>query len=144
MWKELIQGLTEHTQFGPPAGAEAISHVRDALGVALPSDLAHLLVESDGVEDEYGAGLIWPVQRIEADNLAFRRNAEFADLYMPFEHLLFFADAGNGDQFAFAIQNGQIRRPDVFVWNHEDDSRTWAAASLPQYLEWSLTGKLET
>jgi hypothetical protein len=31
----------------------------------------------------------------------------------------------------------------VFVWNHEDDSRTWVAPSLRVYLEWWLTGKIK-
>ncbi len=48
---------------------------------------------------------------------------DFANLYMPFEAMLFFADAdaGNGDQFAFVIRD---RPADVFVWDHETDSRT--------------------
>jgi len=29
-----------------------------------------------------------------------RANVVFRESYMPFENLLFFADAGNGDQFA--------------------------------------------
>ncbi|MDQ4123150.1 MAG: SMI1/KNR4 family protein [Acidobacteriota bacterium] len=62
---------------------------------------------------------------------------------MPFDSLLFFADAGNGDQFAFRILKGEIRRNDVFVWNHEDDSRTWVASNLKQYLQWWLSGKLQ-
>lgn len=144
MWKELIRGLTEHVQFSPPADSEAIAHAETTLGVALPEELADLLGESDGVQGEYGLGLVWPLHRIETDNLTFRQNADFAELYMPFGHLLFFADAGNGDQFAFAIQKGKTRRPDVFVWNHEDDSRTWGAPSLQRYLEWWLTGKLKT
>lgn len=62
---------------------------------------------------------------------------------MPFEPLLFFADAGNGDMFAYTVCNGSVRRPDIFVWNHEDDSRTWVAPSLALYLEWWLSGKLK-
>ena len=54
----------------------------------------------------------------------------------------FFGDAGNGDQFAYPIQNGKIQRNDIFVWNHEDDSRTWVAPDLKYYIEWWLTGKL--
>ncbi|WSL80461.1 SMI1/KNR4 family protein [Kitasatospora sp. NBC_01266] len=59
---------------------------------------------------------------------------------MPFDPLLFFADAGNGDLFALLPRIG---RPDVFVWNHEDDSRTWVAPSLAKYLEWWLTGQIK-
>ena len=60
-----------------------------------------------------------------------------------FDPLLFFADAGNGDQFAFVITAGKIRRPDIFAWDHENDSRTWVAPSLAKYLEWWLSGDLK-
>ncbi|MDD9943430.1 MAG: SMI1/KNR4 family protein [Myxococcales bacterium] len=63
---------------------------------------------------------------------------------MPFDHLVFFADAGNGDQFALAVRGGQIRSPDVFVWNHEDDSRSWAAPDVRTYVEWWMTGRITT
>ena len=50
---------------------------------------------------------------------------------MPFDNLFFFSDAGNGDLFCYSIlKNGIIEKTDIYVWNHEDDSRTWAAASL--------------
>lgn len=63
---------------------------------------------------------------------------------MPFEHLLFFGDAGNGDQFAFPIHaDGTINRPDIFLWNHEMDSRSWIAPSLKLYFEWLLSGRIE-
>ena len=58
---------------------------------------------------------------------------------MPFDPLLFFADAGNGDQFAFPITTAGARN-DVFVWTHEDDSRRWYAASLDKYVAWWLSG----
>ena len=61
---------------------------------------------------------------------------------MPFVDLLFFADAGNGDQFAYTIQNGRIQKSDIFAWNHENDSRNWVAPNLTRYLEWWLTGEL--
>jgi hypothetical protein len=37
-------------------------------------------------------------------------NTDFKELYMPFDCLLFFADAGNGDQFGYPICDGVIRR----------------------------------
>jgi len=61
---------------------------------------------------------------------------------MPFDCLLFFADAGNGNQFAYLILNGEIRRNDVFVWNHENDSRVWVASSMKQFIEWWLNGTI--
>ncbi|MEZ5281816.1 MAG: SMI1/KNR4 family protein [Acidimicrobiales bacterium] len=59
---------------------------------------------------------------------------------MPFDPLLFFADTGNGDQFAFVLTPP---RDDIFVWDHETDSRTWAAGSLDQYLQWWADGTLK-
>ena len=37
-----------------------------------------------------------------------------------------------------------LRGPnDVFVWNHEDDSRLWVASTPIQYLQRWLSGELE-
>lgn len=63
-------------------------------------------MESDGIEGEYDLGLIWLLDRIVEDNLFFRGHTDFKELYMPFDCLLFFADAGDGDQFAFPIHAG--------------------------------------
>jgi len=143
MWQELIRRLTTDCKFNPPVSASQLAVTERVLGMALPDGLRDLLLESNGVAGEYGLGLIWPVERIETDNLAFRSKAHFRELYMPFDHLLFFADAGNGDQFAFPVLAGEVRRPDVFAWDHEDDSRSWVAPSLEKYLEWWLSGRIK-
>ena len=117
--------------------------VETSLGVVLPDELKALLQESNGMEGPYGLGLIWSAEQIAKDNLNFRQFPGFKELYMPFDHLLFIAEAGNGDQFAFAILDGEIRNPDIFIWDHENDSRIWVAPSLKVYLEWLLTGKLK-
>jgi hypothetical protein len=111
--------------------------------VEFPAQLASLLKESNGVQGEYGLGLLWSVERIEEDNLKFRTFPDFRKLYMPFNALLFFGDAGNGDQFAYTILEGEVRRGDIFVWDHEDDSRIWVAPSLSVFYDWWLTGKLK-
>jgi SMI1-KNR4 cell-wall len=61
---------------------------------------------------------------------------------MPFDHLLFFSDAGNGDLFGFSILNGSIQKDDIFVWNHEDDSRSWIASSLEAFIKGWITDKI--
>jgi hypothetical protein len=142
-WREFIQSLTADFTFHTPAILDEVENVESSLRVLFPDELKSLLQESDGVKGSYGTGLIWNVQRIKKDNLNFRQIPDFKELYMPFDHLLFFADAGDGDQFAFGILNGEIRNPDIFVWNHENDSRTWVAPSLDVYLEWWLNGKLK-
>jgi len=139
MWRERIAELTNDAEFAEPADLEMVATAQSQLGGELPASLVELLLEANGVSGEYDLGLVWPLARIIEDNLTFRSNPGFAELYMPFSPLLFFADAGNGDQFAF-VQTP--RRDDVFIWNHEDDSRTWVAGSLDQYLQWWLDGTL--
>ena len=142
-WREFIQSLTQDVAFHSSASREEIERAESSLDVVLPDELKGLLQESNGIEGSYGHGLIWNVDRITKDNLFFRQFSEYKDLYMPFDHLLFFADAGNGDLFAFAVLNGKIQKSDVYVWNHEDDSRQWVAPSLEVYLEWWQSGKLK-
>jgi SMI1 / KNR4 family (SUKH-1) len=139
VWREQILQWGTDIDFREPAAAEAIQACQQALGQQLPNDLVGLLRETDGVQGQYGLGLVWSTERIRQDNLRFRSSPDLASLYMPFEPLLFFADAGNGDQFAFVIRD---RPANVFVWDHETDSRTMVAPSLATYLEWWLNGQL--
>lgn len=119
---------------------EAIADAERALGGTLPRHLVELLLQTDGVTADHGLALVWPLRRIVADNVEFRTFPDFQSLYMPFDPLLFFADTGNGDQFAFAWRTD---RDDVFVWDHETDSRRWVAPSLKRYLGDWLSGSLQ-
>lgn len=101
----------------------------------MPAELVSLLQETDGIAGGYGVDTVWPLERIVEDNLRFWSDGSFANLYMPFDALLFFGDNGGGDQFAFVRAPG---RPDIFVWQHEDDSRRWVALDLRDYLDRSL------
>jgi hypothetical protein len=143
VWREQVQRLCTDSEFNRPASHDALDIAEETLRIELPTELRTLLLESDGVKGEYGLRLVWPLDRIVADNIAFRSNADFRRLYMPFDHLLFFADAGNGDQFGFSILDNEIRRSDVYVWNHENDSRTWVAPTRGKYLQWWLTGAIK-
>jgi len=142
MWRETLQKMSSDLTFMAPATDAEIDQINVELGIQPPDELRSLLAESNGVDGEYGLGLLWDVARIIEDNRRFRSIPDFAELYMPFDCLLFFGDAGNGDQFAFPVLKGSVRRPDIFVWNHEDDSRSWAAPSLQTYFDWWLSGKL--
>src|SRR5215210_2340782 len=139
MWRERLLTLDPDIRFHDPAGPKQLDELERELGLAVPRDLDALLRETDGVTDRYGSGLVWPTGRILDDNRSFRSSSDFANLYMPFDALLFFADAGNGDQFAFPI-TATGARDEVFVWDHEDDSRRWYAGSFEQYLAWWLSG----
>jgi hypothetical protein len=140
VWRELIGDLEPAAEFAEPASEQALGDATATLGGELPAPLVELLRESNGVQGRHGIDLVWPLERVVADNLLFRTNPEFAALYMPFDPLLFFAGAGNGDQFAFLWTP---RRDEVFVWDHESDSRRWVAGSLEQYLRWWLDGTLK-
>jgi hypothetical protein len=134
MWRELVQSLSSRVRLSAPAQASVIARVERELGLRLPAELQQLLLESNGIEGDYGASLVWPIEAIRAQNLTFRARPDFRSLYMPFDCLLFFANAGSGSQYAYAVLDGAVRRTDVYLWNHENDSRLWVAPSLQQYL----------
>jgi hypothetical protein len=76
-----------------------------------------------------------------AQNRLFRENADFAELYMPFDSLLFFGAEGNGDQFGYRILGGQIRPTSfIYEWDHESDDRVWFATDLADYFRRSRPG----
>ena len=113
----------------------------------LPGELLELYKQTDGIEeylDNNKIGeLIWPIKRVIETNKDFRSHPHFKDLYMSFEQLLFFADAGNGDLFGFITLEGDFDREDIFVWNHENDSRVWVSPSLNKFIEWWLNGTIK-
>ena len=144
MWVELIRAASSECSFSEPTAWASLDVAESSLNVAFPTELRELLLESNGVQGEYGLGLVWPVERIVSDNVDFRQNNNFLDIYMPFDYLLFFGDNGSGDLFAFPIMaDGQIHRSDIFAWNHEDDSRTWAAPSLKLFFKWWAEGQIK-
>jgi hypothetical protein len=126
-------------EFRQPATPEELRQCEAALSQPLPGELRALLAEANGVEGEYGLGLVWSAERIAQDNTRFRGSVDFAELYMPFDPLVFFSDAGNGDQFAVVMRGNR----EVYVWNHEDDSRTWVAPTVLRFLEEWMTGRLK-
>jgi hypothetical protein len=151
-WKEFIAGIDRadsETSFAltAPATAKAVARFRTTFSFQLPSSLTELYEQSDGIQEKWQAqvvgSLIWPLQQVVARNIEMRTHPGFEELYMPFDHLLFFSDAGNGDLFGFRILKEQIRRNDVYVWNHENDSRSWVAPNVERFVEWWLQGKIK-
>lgn len=139
MWRDTAQQACSETKFDVPVDAPALRAAELRLGRRLPAALADLLQETNGIRGPYELDTVWPLERIVEDNLRFWSDPMFGGLYMPFEPLLFFGDNGGGDQFAFVrVPDG---RPDVFVWEHEDDSRRWVARDLRDYVCRSLTSE---
>ncbi|OCA85074.1 SMI1/KNR4 family protein [Pseudobacillus wudalianchiensis] len=135
MWKERIDSFPGKYTFAEPATKEEIGELEKSLNVKLSQELKSFLCESNGVFDEYDYPLVWPVQQIIRENTELRTFEYFKDLYMPFDSLLFIANAGNGDLFGQAVLNGAIQREYIYVWDHEDDSRTWVASSLKDFMK---------
>jgi hypothetical protein len=134
-WKRLVKKAASDAEFASPASNSQIVAAEQALRIQLPSDLRELLLEFDGVIAHY-SGIVWSSSEIQKQNLMFRANKDFKELYMPFDHLLFFGADCGGDQFAFAIHaDGQIHKHDIFRWKHETDERVWAANSLQIFFE---------
>ncbi|MFT0804156.1 SMI1/KNR4 family protein [Bacillus swezeyi] len=142
MWRHLIRRLSEEYTFNKPSQTARLNEIKRKFNIRLPNELESLLKETDGINDEFDCPLIWSADRITAENEELRNGEVFKDIYLPFDYLLFIADAGNGDLFAYSILNGSIQKDDIYVWNHEDDSRTWVAPSLKQFIEWWIDGKV--
>ena len=120
---DLLSKIKENCRLNNSASDAGLLQLEADLNLNLPKELVDLLKETNGVSDKYGIELIWSTDKIFRQNTYFRTNDDFKKLYMSFENLLFFSDEGNGDLYAFVVLNNSINRDDVFVWEHETDSR---------------------
>ena len=142
MWRELVERVCSDCKLAAPASEQSLNDAEAALGVGLPPELRALLLESNGIGDRFGDGIL-SAEQIITRNLEMRDIVD-DDLYMSFDSLLCFGDAGNGDVFFFPVQgNGKVNNPDIFLWEHEDDSRKWIAGNLESFVEKWYGGKLE-
>jgi hypothetical protein len=139
-WKHLISAITTDAEFNSPVSATDFAAVEQQLKLSLPAELRELMLESNGITADYN--VVWSIGDIQRRNLEFRALKGFRELYMPFDHLLFFGDDGGGDQFAFAVQaDGIIHNPDIYRWEHETDARSWFAGRLEQFFARILNRK---
>jgi SMI1-KNR4 cell-wall len=141
VWKELISEADKAATFSHPASKRAIEAGTSALSQQLPKDLISLLSETDGVSGEYGTRLIWDLEEIVTRNMDYRLNPEYVGTYMPFEPLLFFADAGS-DGILFAFLSDPIVSANIFVWYPIEDTRSWFAKNLDTWIHGWIGGTL--
>ncbi|MFB6549127.1 MULTISPECIES: SMI1/KNR4 family protein [unclassified Streptomyces] len=130
MWHEVIHEFPS-VELRAAATPRDLERIQTTLELALPAELRSLLLESDGLLDEYGTEVVWSAERILGDNVTFRSDERYRSLYMPFDCLVFFGDNGGGDQFAFVCRPP---RNEVFVWDHETDSRNLVSPTLEAYV----------
>lgn len=128
MWRELAYELGFTTR--APGSAEDVHDAETVLGCALPGSLRALLRETDGLGDD----VVLSAEDIVRTNREMRTTHGFQELYMPFEALAFFGRDAGGSLFAFRILAGAADDGDVFVWDHETDSRIATAADLERYV----------
>ena len=141
-WKSYIASFAIDVHYAEPATTEQLDEVVEQLNVKLPPMLLGLLKQTNGVFDYHKCPVVWSTDQMIEDNLFFRNFEDYKDIYMRFDHLLFFSDSGCGDLFGFAILNGQVQTDAIFVWDHETDSRTWIAASLETFLKGWMTDEI--
>ncbi|MEU5535383.1 SMI1/KNR4 family protein [Streptomyces sp. NPDC020362] len=134
MWRELASEFPE-VELQDPAAPDVLAAVEEYLGQPLPESLRELLTETDGIDGDYGTEVVWTAEKVLEENRSFRTDEQFRNLYLPFDALMFFGDNGGGDRFAFVCAPA---RDEIFVWDHETDSRTWVASSLESYVRSAL------
>jgi len=140
MWKNYISDISKEYQFKTPATNAELASIKKELNVELPKKLEELYSETNGVFGEYGIYLIWSTEQIVKENLFFRTIHDFRDNMIPLDNFLFFSDAGNGDLFGYQLINGCIQNEEIYVWNHEDDTRTVIASSLEEFISGMING----
>ena len=133
-WGTLLHRVFQDAELSDPVVAKDLGGVEAALGVRLPADLSGCLDETNGASALYGTAILWSAAEIVERNREMRDTEDFRDLYMPFDALLFVGEGGNGDLFGYRVLVGGIKWPDLYRWDHEDDSRTWFARDLEDYL----------
>lgn len=117
-------------RFFPPVLPGALAAAEVALGCPLPEDLKQLYAQTDGLFVHHGTNLVMPLQAAVEENETLRYSPDLRELYMPFNHMLVFGGAGNGDLYFFPMHADGFLAPEVFIWDHETDSRTFFAANL--------------
>lgn len=138
MWWELIKTASPDYALNQPIREQEIYFVERALGVEFPETLRQLLQEANGGTDQDAQWVLWELAKIEKGNQELRH----ADTHMPVHHLLFFAEDGNHNLYAFGIIGRTVRLDRVYLWRRDDDSRICVANSLEEFLERWLEGKV--
>lgn len=132
-WKELAVTCISEVRFHSPVNPIEIQKSEISLGRKLPEELSSLYLETDGIFDRTGANIVSPLSDVVGDNLDLWGDG-YKDLYMSLAPLFAFGGPGNGDRFFVPITpNGNYRKR-VYLWDHENDSRTWLANGIRDLL----------
>jgi hypothetical protein len=140
-YQNIIREITlphSQLQLNPPAPNPTI--IESEFKLNMPLELIDFYKETNGIveimDEEVIGDLIWSVERLIQENQSYRTNPEFEDW-------LFIADAGNGDNFGYAIHENSIPSTNLYVWNHEDESKTWVAPNLEAFVIGWTSGEIQ-
>ncbi len=153
-WKKNIEYLEKYSfEFYPPVDIAILSKLKKHLNLELPSHLNELYSQTDGIgellktqenkEPILIGYLILKLEEVIQLNLDMRHNHDFLELYMPFDSLFFFSNAGNGDLFAYRILNNKIENHEIYCWNHETDERIKVANDLYSFVTMWIKGEIK-
>lgn len=124
-WSTLYKELTDRHNYinpNPPATHKQLTAAEETLLLKLPSDIKDLLGEMNG-----DGWFVFSTEQIVETNLSLRK----LDCFMPLDCMLFFAGNGCGDYYGFPItREDGVRDDNVFMWEHENDSRVWKASGV--------------
>ena len=129
MWMKKIQDLNKDNPFAklnPPATDIQLTEIRSRLKVTIPEELEALLKETNG-----DGSTFLSTEQIITTNVSLRALEDF----MPLDVFLFFAENGCGDYFGYSIRKNGDMDNNIFMWDHESDSRKWVAQGLDQFIE---------
>ena len=141
MWRDILDNMIPGWDISPPATLTEIAELERTLQVPLPDELKEFLTEINGFCSPSGCDFSWSTLNIGVWNQVFRSNQETKECYMPLDNLLFFG--GDSDwTFGYAINaNGEVVRPDIYLWDSHSDNRECVANGLQDYLKQCASGE---
>lgn len=136
-WKPFILTCLSRTAdkitFRQPVLRPDLDAIEAEFNLQLPSQYRELLLQTNGVFDEYDCPIIDDIEGVRWMN----RNVRELDCYMPLDHIFFISSVyGNGDYVGYGLRRDAWEYPALFRWDHEDDSRKWEAPDLKTWFEW--------
>ena len=102
MLRNYLSSISKECEFKAPATEAEIASIKKKLNVGLPTKLADLYNQTNGVYGNYGISFIWSIEQLIRENIFLRTIHEQRDFIKPLDTFLFFSDAGN--ETCLAIQ----------------------------------------
>lgn len=109
-----------------PTSIQKINEIESIIWLSLPQDIKNIYLISNGVSLHY-SDPIWDIDTLIWLQNTMRETNAFKELYSDFSNILFFWDDWGWNYFWYKLNANWTLPWDVFIWNHENDSRTWVA-----------------